>query len=458
MKLNIPRVRMLAVLPATLLLTISAQAQIGGGWSVYTPSERFEYESNDIGHSISPPPSYFNNGYCAFTRTSKTDRFQLLTHNSNRAEIRANDDYSTGSHQFQAYILIQPPTTGETVHQIFNGPAGPWLLIKETSAYNGSLHVGGATASLATNLYGHWFRFNSINDMSDDKTYLYVNGQLVWTGTNPGGTFYTKYGTYGTHSDADTADIIFSNVVFYTGGTPTGCSPTPIVPYLQVNGGAWQQTDTATITSGQSVTFGPQPTTGGSWSWSGPNGFSSTSRQVTVNNITSSGNYTATYINSCGDSSSDTFVITVSGGGIDTTATYHIQNEASGLVLNNQGSTTDGTAITQWSSSSTSDNLKWTFILTSNGYYQINSVKSGLDAVVQSASTSQGAGIIQWSFGSAGNDQWQPQANSDGSYTFVNLHSGLVLEDPASSASTSTQMDQWGSNGGSNQKWKLLKQ
>ncbi|MDE3099724.1 MAG: fibronectin type III domain-containing protein [Verrucomicrobiota bacterium] len=216
-------VRMLAVLPATLLLTIAARAQIGSGWSVYTPSEKFQYESNDIGFSISPPPSYFNNGYCQFNRTNPVDEFQLLTHNSNRAEIRVNDDYSTGSHQFQADVLIATTTTtGETIHQIFNGPAGPWLLIKETSNYFGSIHVGAATASLATNLYGRWFQFNSINDMSDDQTYLYVNGQLVWQGTNPGGTFYTKYGAYGTHDDAHPADMVFSNVVLFTGGTPTG--------------------------------------------------------------------------------------------------------------------------------------------------------------------------------------------------------------------------------------------
>ena len=142
---------------------------------------------------------------------------------------------------------------------------------------------------------------------------------------------------------------------------------------------------------------------------------------------------------------------------IDTTATYQIQNEASGLVLNNQGSLTNGSAITQWSSVS-SDNLCWTFIPTSNGYYQINSVKSGKDAVVQGASTSQGAGIIQWSFGSSGDDQWLPVPNSDGSYTFYNLHSGLALDDPGGSTDTHTQMDQWGANGGSNQKWNLLKQ
>ena len=145
---------------------------------------------------------------------------------------------------------------------------------------------------------------------------------------------------------------------------------------------------------------------------------------------------------------------------LDTTGIYQIQNEASGLVLNQQGSLTNGSKISQWSSSSTSQNLQWQFSNsgTSSGYYQIVSVKSGKDAVVQSASTAAGAGIIQWSFGSAGNDQWQPTQNSDGSYTFHNLHSGLVLGDPAGSTSTSTQMDQETSNGGSNQKWNLIKQ
>jgi hypothetical protein len=145
------------------------------------------------------------------------------------------------------------------------------------------------------------------------------------------------------------------------------------------------------------------------------------------------------------------------GTSIDTTAEYQLQNEASGLVLNNQGSLTNGSKITQWSSVA-SDNLRWKFIATSGGYYQINSVKSGKDAVVQNASTASGAGIIQWDFGTSGDDQWLPQQNSDGSYTFVNKHSGLVLEDPASSTDDHTQMDQWGTNGGSNQKWKLIKQ
>ena len=146
-----------------------------------------------------------------------------------------------------------------------------------------------------------------------------------------------------------------------------------------------------------------------------------------------------------------------SGNSIDTSAVYQIQNAASGLVLNNQGSLTNGSAITQWNSVNSS-NLDWVFIPTSGGYYQINSVKSGKDAVVQGASTAQGAGIIQYDFGSTGNDQWEPVANGDGSYTFYNLNSGLVLEDPGSSTNKTTQMDQWGANGGNNQKWNLIKQ
>src|SRR5205807_1012119 len=102
---------------------------------------------------------------------------------------------------------------------------------------------------------------------------------------------------------------------------------------------------------------------------------------------------------------------------------YELQNLASSMVLNNQGFLTNGSAVTQWTFK-TNINLEWTFITTSNGYYQINSSKSGLDAIVQGASTASGAGIVQWSFGSVGNDQWKPVENTDGSYTFFNLKSG----------------------------------
>ena len=91
------------------------------------------------------------------------------------------------------------------------------------------------------------------------------------------------------------------------------CTPTAITPYLQINGGVWQQTANASLTTGGTVMFGPQPVTGGSWNWSGPNNFSSTTREVTISNIQTNqaGSYVATYTNSGGCQSTQTFTVTV---------------------------------------------------------------------------------------------------------------------------------------------------
>ena len=73
---------------------------------------------------------------------------------------------------------------------------------------------------------------------------------------------------------------------------------TPIVPYLQVNGGAWQQIATVTVNPGDTVSLGPQPQTGGSWSWTGPSGFTATTRVINATSLNSPSNvYTATYTN-----------------------------------------------------------------------------------------------------------------------------------------------------------------
>lgn len=100
-------------------------------------------------------------------------------------------------------------------------------------------------------------------------------------------------------------------------GSGGGCSPTAIVPYLQVNGGTWTQTSSATLTVGSSVSIGPQPVSGGSWTWSGPNGYSATSRVINFTNFQTSqaGNYLATYTNAAGCKSTQTFGLAVEVAG-----------------------------------------------------------------------------------------------------------------------------------------------
>jgi hypothetical protein len=91
------------------------------------------------------------------------------------------------------------------------------------------------------------------------------------------------------------------------------CTPSSITPHIQINSEAWQQTTEKSVNAGSSVKFGPHPTSGGSWSWSGPGGFSASTREVSLTNIRvdQGGEYTATYTNDQGCKSTQKFKLTV---------------------------------------------------------------------------------------------------------------------------------------------------
>jgi len=86
---------------------------------------------------------------------------------------------------------------------------------------------------------------------------------------------------------------------------------------LQVNGGAWQETNVATVTATTAtVNLGPQPIAG-TWSWSGPNSFTSASRQINAIALSAGANvYTANYTNTSGcKSTPEVFTITAPSSG-----------------------------------------------------------------------------------------------------------------------------------------------
>ncbi len=118
----------------------------------------------------------------------------------------------------------------------------------------------------------------------------------------------------------------------------SSCTPTSITAYLQVEGGSWQQSSSATVNSGDEVIFGPQPARGGSWSWSGC-GTSGSSREQTIYPASSCA-ATATYTNDCGAQSSQDFNITVGLGG--STHNYRLRARSTdgqgnvNLIVDNQ--------------------------------------------------------------------------------------------------------------------------
>jgi hypothetical protein len=95
------------------------------------------------------------------------------------------------------------------------------------------------------------------------------------------------------------------------------CTPSAITPYYTINGGAWQSNCCPSLAVGSSISFGPQPLDAGTWSWTGPNGFSANTRTPSINNIQSNqaGSYVASFTNSGGCTSTYTFNVTVTGGG-----------------------------------------------------------------------------------------------------------------------------------------------
>ncbi|AUS07039.1 pectinesterase family protein [Pseudotamlana carrageenivorans] len=93
----------------------------------------------------------------------------------------------------------------------------------------------------------------------------------------------------------------------------SSCIATVLEGYTQIDGEAWQQVNVATVNEGSAVKFGPHPTSGGTWIWNGPNGYSANTREINLNNlqVSQSGTYTAVYTNDCGTQSTEDFIINV---------------------------------------------------------------------------------------------------------------------------------------------------
>lgn len=148
------------------------------------------------------------------------------------------------------------------------------------------------------------------------------------------------------------------------GGGGGGCTATSITPYLQVNGAAWQNTNSASVASGSTVNLGPQPASGGSWSWSGPNGYSSTSRELDGIPLSSgTDTFVATYTNSGGCKSTETFTITVSGsgggGGTGTAITPYLQVNGAAWQQTNTATVAPGAKVNLGPQPTSGGSWKW---------------------------------------------------------------------------------------------------
>ncbi len=82
----------------------------------------------------------------------------------------------------------------------------------------------------------------------------------------------------------------------------SSCEPTTLAPTVAGGDGEIQQDSGLQVEEGESVTLRPSADGEGSWRWTGPNDFRSSTREVTIENVhaETSGNYVATFTNDCG--------------------------------------------------------------------------------------------------------------------------------------------------------------
>jgi GH35 family endo-1,4-beta-xylanase len=138
-------------------------------------------------------------------------------------------------------------------------------------------------------------------------SYVWKNGTTTITGATSSGYTATASGSYTVSISSNSQTTTSSATVVTVNSLPV------ITPYAQIDGGAWNQTSTATLCAGSTVVFGPQPVTTTGWSWTDPNGYSATSREITLASVTTSqgGTYTASYTDGNTCKSSATFTLTV---------------------------------------------------------------------------------------------------------------------------------------------------
>jgi endoglucanase len=123
----------------------------------------------------------------------------------------------------------------------------------------------------------------------------------------------------------------------YNSGSATAtrgstCSPTAVTPYVNVNG-TWTQTANATVSAGDAAILGPQPISGGMWSWNGC-GTAGGSREQTIR-PTAACTATSTYTNACGAKTLQSFTIGVAGAMRDITSMQMSKEMSPGWNIGN---------------------------------------------------------------------------------------------------------------------------
>ena len=208
--------RILAVVVIVVSLPAPSQAQIGSGWVEYMP-----------------PRSLQIRGCAAHDAAGGVETFRLTcadTSGDNRAEQRIQNDYSSGTNQFQGEVRVVSVGANIIVKQTFMPNRGAFLMIAVSA--DGRLYIHGGGGDVASGVVGRWVRINTIHDVSAGTHQIYADGVLKVTKTGGGQVaWHDKFGSYRSQSGRGPVVVEWRNARFWRGGRSTGgANPAPPAP------------------------------------------------------------------------------------------------------------------------------------------------------------------------------------------------------------------------------------
>jgi hypothetical protein len=177
------------------LFAATAHAQIGAGWTPYSPGFKVQLEGCGT-----------NSGLV----------FRLTCVSSGSSKDRAERRYvdiTAAQSQFQGTVTVNSlPGDRISLKQTFRDGIGPWNLIAVKKP--GALYEVEGGATLASYTIGTAVRINTITNTAAGTTQVYINGSLRETKTG-GRKLYDKFGTYRTASGHGPVMATWSNIGFW---------------------------------------------------------------------------------------------------------------------------------------------------------------------------------------------------------------------------------------------------
>jgi len=185
-------------------LTPAAQAQIGSGWTRYSPE--FDVHRQGSGQ---------------YSKSGGTEKFTIsatgvVGKTGQRSEIRLHNGYSSGQRQFEGYLkVVRLDGTKVSLKQTMMTGGHAFFMLSVKAEGGGQLydHGNSGAGTFISGVVGRTIRVNTIHDENAGTLKLYLNGSLKYTRTTPAGkTWVEKYGAYKTLSGLGPITAEWSNV------------------------------------------------------------------------------------------------------------------------------------------------------------------------------------------------------------------------------------------------------